>query len=148
MQKMYCNGLFTLTLDPQFPPQVSTTLTEMFTHLFPLQVEVSPQASLAARTAAAVHTLQQSFHLSQVLTLSLWGVDHANIIMRSWADLYSRLQLQAYGSTKFPSGTTFRRFISLPPMDVIMQTTYHHRRICNQASTSGTEAPSCPQGQL
>ncbi|BDA47247.1 probable abnormal spindle-like microcephaly-associated protein homolog [Coccomyxa sp. Obi] len=32
-----------------------------------LQLEVRPQATLAARTAAAVHTLQQSFHLSQVM---------------------------------------------------------------------------------
>ncbi|KAK9905711.1 hypothetical protein WJX75_004975 [Coccomyxa subellipsoidea] len=32
-----------------------------------LQMEVPPHATLAARTAAALHTLQQSFHLSQVM---------------------------------------------------------------------------------
>lgn len=64
-------------------------------------MEVPPHATLAARTAAALHTLQQSFHLSQARSffcadtfLKTSSNCRAGLLNKSWRGLEQPLAMQ------------------------------------------------------
>ena len=65
-------------------------------------MEVPPHATLAARTAAALHTLQQSFHLSQArsffcLADIFWKTSsncRVELLNKSWRGMEQAMAMQ------------------------------------------------------